>query len=108
MDRARLQGAAGTRVVYRPPGRATALRIYAFSQARAGQLFDLAWSADGRAFTRLATAEEPFLAPGSSPNDFRPVRITAVLPPSARQLAITWLIPAEIGRVEIDWLPTEP
>ena len=108
MDRARLEGAAGTRIVYRPPGRATALRIYAFSQARAGQLFHLAWSADGRAFTKLAAAEDSFLAPGSSPNDFRPVRITAAIPPSARQLEITWLIPAEIGRVEIDWLPTDP
>jgi hypothetical protein len=45
----------------------------------------------------------------SNPIELRPVRITAAsIPPSARQLAITWVIPAEIGRVEIDWVPTEP
>ncbi len=109
MDRARLKGAAGTRVVYRHAGRATALRIYAFTAEKAGQVFEVGWSSDGHAFTKLATDEDWFIIPGSNPIDLRPVRITAAsIPPSARQLAITWVIPAEIGRVEIDWVPTEP
>jgi mannan endo-1,4-beta-mannosidase len=108
MDRARLKGAAGTRVVYRHEGRATAARIYAFTE-KTGQVLDVAWSADGHDFTKLATSEESFVVPGGDPNALRPVRITAaVIPSSARELAITWLVPAEIGRVEIDWVPAGP
>jgi hypothetical protein len=109
MDISRLKGAAGARIVYRHGGRATALRIYAFTEAKTGQVLEVAWSADGHDFAKLATSEDSFLVPGSNPNDLRPVRITAAtIPPAARQLAITWVIPAEIGRVELDWVPTEP
>jgi mannan endo-1,4-beta-mannosidase len=107
MDWSRLAGKAGARVEYRPQGRPTALRVYAFTESRSGQVFDVAWSADGKEFTRLATSEDAFLLPGDAPETRRPVRITAAtIPPQARALAITYLIPAEIGRVEIDWLPT--
>jgi mannan endo-1,4-beta-mannosidase len=108
MDRARLDGHAGARVVYRPEGRATALRIYAFTE-KPGQVLDVSWSADGHDFAKLATAEESFVVPGGNPDALRPVRVTATtIPPSARELAITWLMRAEIGRVEIEWLPTGP
>src|ERR1035438_6920033 len=46
MDRARLKGAAGTRVVYRHAGRATALRIYAVTAEKAGQAFEVGWASD--------------------------------------------------------------
>lgn len=110
LDWSRLAGRAGTRVEYRPPhGRPTALRIYAFSESRAGQLFDVAWSADGTAFVNLPASEESFLVAGDTPETRRPVRVTAAtIPASARALAITYLMPAEIGRVEIDWLPADP
>jgi hypothetical protein len=109
MDWSRLAGRARARVEYRPQGRPTALRIYAFTESRSGQVFDVAWSADGREFAPLATSEDAFLVPGDAPETRRPVRITAAtIPPTARALAITYLMPAEIGRVEIDWLPTEP
>jgi hypothetical protein len=109
MDWSRLAGPAGARVEYRPQGRPTALRVYAFTESRSGQVFDVAWSADGQTFTRLATSEDSFLVPGDTPETRRPVRITAAtIPPTARALGITYLMPAEIGRVEIDWLPTNP
>jgi mannan endo-1,4-beta-mannosidase len=107
MDRARLTGAAGARAVYRQEGRPTALRIYAFSEQKSGQLLEVTWSSDGHDFAKLPTSEESFVVPGGNPDALRPVRITAAAIPSvARQLALTWLIPAEIGRVEIDWVPT--
>jgi len=110
LDWSRLAGRAGARVEYRPPhGHPTALRIYAFTESRSGQVFDVAWSADGSEFSRLAASEESFLVPGDTPETRRPVRVAAAtIPPSARALAIIYLMPAEIGRVEIDWLPTDP
>jgi hypothetical protein len=110
MDWSRLAGRTGARVEYRlPQGRPTALRIYAFTESRSGQVFDVAWSADGRELAALATSQDSFLVPGDTPETRRPVRVTAAtIPPSARALAITYLMPAEIGRVEIDWLPTDP
>jgi mannan endo-1,4-beta-mannosidase len=109
MDRARLKGGPGARTVYRLEGRSTALRIYAFTEQKSGRLLDVTWSADGHDFAKLATSEDSFVVPGSDPMALRPVRITAAaIPPAARQLEITWVIPAEIGRVEIDWVPTTP
>ena len=109
MDRARLKGATGARTVYRLEGRATALRIYAFSEQKTGDLFGVSWSSDGHDFARLATSEDAFLVPGGDPLAFRPVRVSALaIPPSARQLEIVWAAPAEIGRVEIDWVPGAP
>ncbi len=110
MDWSRLAGRAGARVEYRPPqGRPTGLRIYAFTESRSGQVFNVAWSDDGHEFAALATSEDSFLVPGDTPETRRPVRVTAAtIPPSARALAISYLMPAEIGRVEIDWLPAAP
>jgi mannan endo-1,4-beta-mannosidase len=108
MDRARLEGAAGARVVYRYEGRATALRIYVFTE-KPGQVLDVTWSSDGHDFAKLPASEESFVVPGGNPDALRPVRVTATdIPPSARALAMKWLIRAEIGRVEIDWVPAEP
>jgi hypothetical protein len=108
MDLARLKGAAGARVVYRPDGRATALRIYVFDD-RPGQVFELAWSSDGHDFVKLPSEETSFFVPGGNPEALRPVRVTATgIPPSARALAINWLIPAQIGRVEIELSPATP
>jgi len=77
------------------------MRIYAFT-LRAGKAFDLAWSADGRDFTKLPSEEESFHLSGDNPETLWPVRATAAIPASARELAITWLMPAQIGRVEIE------
>jgi hypothetical protein len=45
----------------------------------------------------------------ASPDALRPVRTSAAaIPPAARELAITWLTRAQLGRVEIDWLPAAP
>ena len=105
LDRARLKGVAGGRAVYRLDGRATGVRIFVCA-ALPGQVLDLAWSTDGRELAKLPSTEESFNAPGDNPVDLRPVRVTvSALPPSARQLSITWLVPAEIGRVEIAWTP---
>jgi hypothetical protein len=103
MDRSRLKGAPGSRAVYRLDERATGLRIFVCA-ARPGQVLDVAWSADGGELAKLPTVEDSFNVPGDDPVNLRPVRVTAgALPPSARQLAITWLVPAEVGRVEIAW-----
>jgi mannan endo-1,4-beta-mannosidase len=108
MDRVRLKGAPGARVVYRPEGRATTVRIYAFT-LKAGQAFDLEWSADGHDFAKLPSVEESFHLPGDNPEVMWPVRITATaIPATAREVAITWLMPAQIGRVEIEAVPPPP
>ncbi len=105
MDRERLRGKAGARVVYRPKGRATALRIYAFAQ-EAGEVFDLSWSSNGRDFAKIASAEQSFAGAVDQPVAFRPVLVSAsTLPAAARELAVTWRVPAEIGRVEIQTGP---
>ena len=108
MDRFRLKGPAGARVVYRPEGQATTMRIYAFT-LRAGRAFDLAWSADGHDFTKLPSEEESFHLPGDNPETLWPLRVTVTaIPTAARELAITWLMPAQIGRVEIESSPRAP
>jgi hypothetical protein len=108
MDRVRLKGPAGARVVYRPEGRATTLRIYAFT-LQAGRAFDLSWSADGRTFAKLPSVEESFHVPGDNPDALWPVRVTVTgIPAAASELAISWLMAAQIGRVEIEWSPATP
>lgn len=108
MDRFRLKGPTGARVVYRLEDRATTMRIYAFT-LRAGKSFELAWSADGHDFTNLQSEEESFHLPGDNPETLWPMRVTATaIPAAARELAITWLMSAQIGRVEIESSPRPP
>jgi mannan endo-1,4-beta-mannosidase len=101
MDPQRLRGKAGARVVYRPKGHTKALRVYSFAQD-AGKVFDLSWSSNDRDFAKLASSDQAFAGAVDQPVAFRPVLVSAAaIPPAARELAITWLMPAEIGRVEI-------
>jgi len=105
MDRERLSGKAGARITYPVNGHPRALKIYSFAE-QPGQVFDLAWSSRGHTFSPLNSQEQTFSGAVDEPVAFRPVLVTAEkIPPSARQIAITWLMPAEIGRVEIEWVP---
>ena len=105
MDRDRLRGRAGARVVYPIEGHATSLRLFAFAQ-HAGRVFELSWSANGRTFTKLADTERSFAGAVDEPVAFRPVLVSAEsVPAVAREIAITWLQTAEIGRVEMQTLP---
>jgi hypothetical protein len=103
LDRVRLRGASGSRAVYRLDGPPVSLRIFVCA-GRPGQVLELGWSADGHDLVKLPAIEESFNAPGDDPVNLRPVRVTATgLPSAARYLVLTWLVPAEVGRVEIAW-----
>jgi hypothetical protein len=105
MDRDRLVGKPEARIVYRLKGRPRSLRIFGFAQ-EGGRVFDLAWSANGHEFAKLASVEQSFEGAVDEPVAFRPVLTTvAAVPDTARELAIQWRMPAEIGRVEIEWTP---
>ena len=105
MDRNRLSGRAEARVTYRLNGRPRTIRVYAFAQ-QPGSVFDLSWSSNGHAFSKLTSSEQSFSGAVDEPVAFRPVIVTADrIPRAAREIAIQWLAPAEIGRVEIDWTP---
>ena len=105
MDRDRLAGKPDARITYRLQGHPHSLRIYAFAEGP-GTVFDLAWSANGRAFSKLVSVEQSFAGAVDEPVAFRPVLVSAnSIPGNARELAINWLMPAEIGRVEIEWVP---
>ena len=105
MDRDRLAGKADARVVYRLKGPPSALRLYAFAE-QPGTVFDLSWSSNGYAFSKLASIEQSFSGAVDEPVAFRPVLVTAEsLPIAAREIAIQWRMAAEIGRIEIEWKP---
>lgn len=105
LDRDRLAGKPDAQITYRLKGRIRSLRIFAFAQ-HPGAVFDLSWSSNGHAFSKLASVEQSFAGGIDEPIAFRPVLVTAERVPSiARDLAISWLMPAEIGRIEIEWVP---
>jgi hypothetical protein len=105
MDPDRLRGKARARVVYPVKGRAVAVRIFAFSED-AGKVFDLSWSSNDRDFAPLASTERSFDGAVDEPVALRPVLASSsAIPAAARQVAISWLQPAEIGRVELQVLP---
>jgi mannan endo-1,4-beta-mannosidase len=105
MDRNRLVGKPESRIVYQIKGRPRTLQIFAFAQ-QAGNVFDLAWSSNGHAFSKLASVEQPFAGAVDEPVAFRPVLVSSTsIPSNAREIAISWLMPAEISRVEIEWVP---
>lgn len=105
MDRERLIGKAGAQIAYHLKGHPRSLRIYSFAE-RGGGVFDLSWSSNGHAFAKLDTEERVFAGAVDEPSTFVPVLVSATrVPTPARDISITWRVPAEIGRVEIDWVP---
>jgi mannan endo-1,4-beta-mannosidase len=105
MDRNRVAAKAGARIVYRLSGRPHAVRIFGFAQ-QPGNVFDLSFSANGHGFSTLSSSEQSFSGVVDEPVALHPVLATAAsVPSAAREIAIGWLMPAEIGRVEIDWSP---
>jgi hypothetical protein len=105
MDRNRLTGRPESRIVYPIKGHPRSLQIFAFAQ-QAGNVFDLSWSSNGHVFSKLASAEQSFAGAVDEPVALRPVLvISKSIPSNAHELAINWLMPAEIGRVEIEWVP---
>jgi len=105
MDRNRLIGKPESRIVYQINGHPRSLQIFAFAQ-QAGKAFDLSWSSNGHTFSKLASVEQSFSGAVDEPVAFRPTLVASTsIPSNARELAINWLMPAEIGRVEIEWVP---
>ncbi len=105
MDRNRLVGKPESRIVYQIKGHPQSLQIFAFAP-QAGNVFDLSWSPNGHAFSKLASLERSFTGATDEPVALRPVLVSSnSIPSNARDIAITWLMPAEIGRVEIEWVP---
>ena len=104
LDRNRLTAKPGGHVVYRMHCRMATARVFAFAQSP-GKVLTLSWSSNGRNFKPLPSTEESFAGAVDQPVAFRPVVVSVTsVPVGARELAIDWLVPAEIGRVEIEIL----
>jgi hypothetical protein len=105
MDPDRLRAKSPARVVYAVKGHAVALRVYAFAQ-ETSKAFDLSWSSNGRDFTKLVSSERSYAGAVDEPVALAPVLVSSTsVPAAAREVAITWLQPAEIGRVELQLVP---
>jgi len=105
MDPDRLAGKPGAHVTYRWKGQAQSIRVYAFAQ-QAGKVLDLFWSPLGQVPSKLTSVEQSYAGAVDEPIAFQPVLVSVTnIPARARELAIDWLMPAEIGRVEIEWVP---
>ena len=105
MDRERLSGKAGAQITYHLKGHPRALRIYSFVE-QLGGVFDLAWAGNGHSFTKLESNEQSFAGAIDEPATLLPVLVSvSKIPAAAHDVSIAWRLPAEIGRIEVDFAP---
>lgn len=105
MDRERLSGKAGAQITYHLKGHPRALRIYSFVE-QLGGVFDLAWAGNGHSFTKLESNEQSFAGAIDEPTTLLPVLVSvSKIPAAAHDVSIAWRLPAEIGRIEVDFAP---
>jgi hypothetical protein len=94
----------GSELVYRVPGRITAVRVQAFAQATDDPIVVLG-SADGRTFGPLPMGRESFALGDEDYGYWIPVLYAGEGREGDRYVKIVFRTPAQLSRVEIDHVP---